>query len=210
MSFETALADVHWLGHASFRIDGPEGLKIYIDPYKLKTSARAGVILITHAHYDHCSPEDVSRIASPDTIIMGPASIAGKLTHPVRVIAPGKKVSAAGIVVEAVAAYNPDKKFHPRADGNLGYIITAGGIRICHAGDTDFIPEMKDIKADIALLPVGGTYTMNPAEAAKAAEIINPAVAVPMHYGTVVGSSKDAEEFKRLCKVNVQILKAEE
>lgn len=200
---------IHWLGHATFRIEGPGGMSIYIDPYKLKSPPKADLILITHDHFDHCSSEDIAKIASQDTVIVGPAAIVGKLTHPVRVLAPGKSINIKEVGIEAVSSYNTNKDFHPKAGGNLGYMITLEGIRIYYAGDTDVIPEMKNIKADIALLPVGGTYTMTAKEAAQAANDMNLKIAVPMHYGTIVGSEKDAEEFKKLCKVETTILKPE-
>ncbi|MFH1620077.1 MAG: MBL fold metallo-hydrolase [bacterium] len=201
---------IHWLGHASFRIDGPGGTRIYVDPYKLKTKARADLILVTHDHFDHCSAEDIDLLCGPQTVIAGPGPIAGKLSHPVKVLSPGKTLEAAGVTVEAVPAYNSSKQFHPQSSGDVGYIITVNGVRIYHAGDTDFIPEMKNIKADIALLPVGGTYTMTAAEAAQAAAAIKPKIAVPMHWGAIVGSSADAEEFKKLCAgITVEIMKPE-
>jgi L-ascorbate metabolism protein UlaG (beta-lactamase superfamily) len=204
------LNNIHWIGHSSFRIDGPDDIKIYLDPYKLKSFARADLILITHDHSDHCSPEDINRLCGPQTIIAGPASIAAGLSRPVRILSPGKTLEAAGVSVEAVPAYNPAKQFHPKSSGNLGYIVTVNGVRIYHAGDTDYIPEMRDIKADIALLPVGGTYTMDAAEAAQAAAVIKPKIAVPMHWGTVVGSIADAEQFKKLCKDTVITIMAVE
>ena len=122
---------------------------------------------------------------------------------------PGDSLSVEGIKIEAVPAYNIGKQFHPKTSGWVGYIVTIGGQRIYHPGDTDLIPEMEKIKADVALLPVGGTYTMTAEEAAEAANKIKPRVAVPMHFGTIVGSIKDAEKFKEKCQVPVQILKAE-
>ncbi len=205
------IENIHWLGHASFRIDADEGVKIYIDPFKLGSGLpQADIILVTHDHFDHCSPEDIDKIASKDTVIIGPSCIADKLPHPVTALSPGEKTAVKGIIIETVPAYNPAKNFHPKANGYLGFIITTGGKRIYHAGDTDFIPEMKSIKADIALLPIGGTYTMTAEEAAQAADLINPAIAVPMHYGSIAGSVQDAEKFKKLCKCKTVILAREE
>ena len=202
------IENIHWLGHASFRIDGEK--TIYIDPWKLaKGAKKADLILITHDHYDHCSPEDVAKIAKDDTVIVTIAAAAPKLKGDVRIVKPGDSLTVAGIPIEAVPAYNVGKQFHPKEAGHVGFIVTVGGQRIYHAGDTDVIPEMDDIQADIALLPVGGTYTMTAEEAAQATNKIKPKVAVPMHYGTIVGSIEDAHRFRDLCQVEVSILPQE-
>jgi len=119
---------------------------------------------------------------------------------------PGQKLNIEGLEIEAVPAYNKARAFHPKASNFVGYIISAGGIKIYHAGDTDFIPEMEKLKVDIAMLPVGGTYTMDAQEAALAADSIKPKIAVPMHYGAIVGSTNDADKFKKLCQVEVKIM----
>lgn len=199
------LEGIAWLGHASFRIEGPEGV-VYIDPWKLKDGPKADLILITHDHYDHCVPQDVKKIAKAETSIVTTTSCAAKLTGDVHIVKAGDKITVKGIAIEVVPAYNIGKDFHPKAAGGVGYIITIGGRRIYHAGDTDLIPEMSTIRADTALLPVGGKYTMTAEEAAEAANRIKPEVAVPMHWGDIVGSRADAERFKTLAKVPVQIL----
>ncbi len=203
------LEGIAWLGHASFRITAPEGV-IYIDPWKLGASAPpADLILITHHHSDHYSPDDVGRLLKPDTVVVTTAEVAGKFKGNVQVVKPGDTVTAAGMQVEAVAAYNPDKQFHPKQMGGVGFIVTAGGRRIYHSGDTDLIPEMAACQADVALLPVGGKYTMSATEAAQAAERVNAQVAVPMHWGEIIGSREDAEAFKAACKTRVEILERE-
>jgi L-ascorbate metabolism protein UlaG (beta-lactamase superfamily) len=198
------LEKIKWLGHASFKIAGPP--VIYIDPWKLTDGEKADIILITHSHHDHCSPEDIAKIQKEDTIIVSTQDSAAKLKGTVKIIKPGDKIKIKDLEIEAVPAYNINKSFHPKDNGWVGYVISMAGVRIYHAGDTDLIPEMRDIKADIALLPVGGTYTMNAEEAARAANTIMPQVAIPMHYGTIIGSIKDAEKFRRHCKVEVRIL----
>ncbi len=201
---------IHWLGHSSFRVETAEGLNIYLDPWRLSPQKhKADLLLISHAHHDHCSPDDVAALLKPDTIIAGPASVGAALGRQITTLKPGETAKLAGLTVEAVPAYNIGKKFHPRQDGNLGFIITADGRSIYHAGDTDLIPEMSGIRADIALLPIGGTYTMNPAEAARAAAIIDPKTAIPMHYGKHVGPYSLADEFKNLCTVPVTVLPEE-
>jgi len=190
---------VHWLGHASFRLELPSGAAVYLDPYQVKPAAKkADVILITHAHSDHFSPADIGRISKAGTMIFGPETLKGKLAG-LTALKPGDKAETGGVVINTVPAYNIGKNFHPIASGNLGYIVTVGDLRVYHAGDTDFIPEMEGLKADVALLPVGGTYTMDAVEACRAALAIKPQAAVPMHYGSVVGSNEDAIRFKNLC-----------
>jgi L-ascorbate metabolism protein UlaG (beta-lactamase superfamily) len=198
--------NIFWLGHDSFRLIGDK--VIYIDPWKLAAdSAKADIVLVTHEHRDHFSKDDIAKISRADTVVVAPPSVARQLTGGI-VAKPGDKLSVSGIAIEVVPAYNPNKQFHPKTAGYVGYIVTLNGRRIYHAGDTDLIPEMIQIKADVALLPVSGKYTMTAAEAAEAANTIKPALAIPMHWGdpTVVGTRADAEEFKRLTQVPVEIL----
>ena len=201
------LEGIHWLGHSTFRIDGEKTL--YIDPYRVSGGLPADLILISHAHHDHCSVIAVERISRPGTVIVTNAACARKLRGDVRTIAPGQSISVEGITVEGVAAYNVGKPFHPKTDGGLGFVISTAGRRIYFAGDTDLIPEMALIRADVALLPVSGTYVMTAQEAAEAARRIKPATAVPMHYGSIVGSLSDAARFRELAGVRVELLARE-
>ena len=198
------MKNVTWLGHDSFRI-AAGGKVIYVDPFELKTAIPADLVLITHDHYDHCVPEDVAKIQTAATTIVTDAACAKKLKGSIKVAKPGDKVVVGGIAVEAVHAYNTDKKFHPRADGKLGFVVTVEGVRIYHAGDTDFIPEMRKIKADIALLPVSGTYVMTAEQAIEAALALKPAIAVPMHYASIVGTDADAKRFAEGLKGKVEV-----
>lgn len=188
---------LHWLGHDTFRIDGPP--MVYVDPYQLGDGLPAAdLILITHDHFDHLSPADVAKIHKPTTVVVAPKEVVGKLSSPVTVIAAGETKTVAGITVRAVPAYNTNKTFHPKKDGKVGFVFTVGGVTYYHAGDTDVIPEMTGLAPDVALLPVSGTYVMTADEAAKAARQIKPRVAVPMHYGAIVGSDADAKKFAKL------------
>ncbi len=205
---EKLLEGTTWLGHDSFRIVAPEGV-IYVDPWKLKGGEKADLILITHEHHDHLSPEDVKRLQKPDTVIVTIAAAAKQLQGDVRVVKPGDTLSVKGVHIQAVPAYNPNKQFHPKAAGHVGFVFTAGGRTIYHTGDTDLIPEMAHIQADVLLVPVGGKYTMTASEAAQAVNRIQPKVAVPMHWGDIIGSRADAERLKAESKTRVEILEAE-
>jgi len=204
------LKKIHWLGHDGFRIDSQN--IIYLDPLELKQgSVPADIILITHPHYDHCSPKDVAKIQKKETVIVTPADCGEKLSGDIRTVKPGDTLTVKGVKIEVVPAYNITKTFHPKANGWVGYIVTLDGTRIYHAGDTDLIPEMKTFKVDIAFLPVSGKYVMTAEEAAKAADVLKPQIAIPMHYGVIkdLGSTKDAETFKKKTSVPVEILKME-
>lgn len=195
---------IFWLGHSSVMIKSDK--IIYIDPWKLKKAEKADVVLISHSHYDHFSPDDVDKISKDGTVVVCPNDCSGFKANVLKV-KPGDKIEANGIPVEVVPSYNTSKAFHPKANNWVGFIVTVEGKRIYYCGDTDFIPEMKQIKADIVIAPVGGTYTMNAEEAAKAVNAIRPELAIPIHYDDIVGSLKDAEKFARLSEVPVKIKK---
>lgn len=195
---------ISWLGHASFRITVGD-MVIYIDPWKLQQPKDADLVLVTHGHRDHLSVVDIAKVANSSTVIVCPSCCRASLAGRVERVQPGDTVTVKGVSIEAVPSYNVDKPHHPREQGNVGYVIELGGRRIYHAGDTDLIPEIADIRCDVALLPAGGKYTMNAAEAAEALELIKPKVAIPMHWGDIVGTREDAERFKSLAPPGVQV-----
>lgn len=199
---------MRWFGQSAFLIE--DGKRIYLDPFDLPGGLPAAdIILITHDHYDHLSTDDVKKITKDQTVVISIAAAKGSLPGSVkdfRAVKPGDSLTVSGVRIDVVPAYNIGKQFHPKEKGYVGYIVHFGGRSIYHAGDTDFIPEMKRIKADIALLPIGGKYTMDATEAAKAANAMKPKVVIPMHWGKIVGSEVDVETFKANSQVPVKVL----
>ena len=199
---------VKWLGHASFKITGEK--VVYIDPWKLSISDEADIVLVSHPHYDHYSQEDVNKVSGLATVIVTVKELEAKVGGNVRILAPGQKVEVEGVTIEGVSAYNVGKDFHPKANGWLGFVVEMGRERVYYAGDTDKIPEMTDLRnIDVALLPVGGTYTMSAQEALEAAELIKPSVVVPYHWGDIVGDAGDAQTFAAAFSGETVILEAE-
>lgn len=209
------LNHLRWLGHDSFVLEEP--VTVYLDPWHLPEGLpKADIVLISHEHGDHCSPEDVAEVQSSNTVVFASEGAASQLQGDVRIMHPGDEAKIAGITVRAVPAYNVDKfrapgrPFHPKEALHNGYLLEVGDERLYFAGDTDFIPEMAEIVCDVALLPVSGTYVMTAEEAAQAAAMIAPRVAVPMHYGAgIVGTNEDAERFKELYSGEVRIMDVE-
>lgn len=194
------LGQINWLGHDGFDIATSAG-SVIIDPFQVESRRQADILLITHPHNDHCSIDDITKLIKPSTVIVTEPDSAEKLavakiTGDTRTLQPGDTLTVNGLVIEAVPAYNTNKKFHPKQNNWLGFIITVDGVRIYHSGDTDIIPEMSALSVDIALLPVSGTYVMTADEAVIAAGQIKPKTAIPMHYNTIVGTDADAAKFK--------------
>ncbi|MCR5294955.1 MAG: MBL fold metallo-hydrolase [Lachnospiraceae bacterium] len=189
------------------------GKIIYIDPFHMQETPRdADLILITHDHYDHFSPEDIAKVSRGDSVLVVPekmkskAAEAAALTGRIETVSPNQSYTIAGVSFDTVRAYNNLKPFHPKSADWVGYILKIDGKRIYIAGDTDFTKDARDAACDIALVPIGGTYTM---DAKKAAELINflqPKIAIPVHYGGIVGRKEDAEIFKSLVKPPVEVV----
>lgn len=198
MDTEKLFDSVQVLYHSSIRIAGER--VVYVDPFGVREERHdADLILITHDHFDHFSPEDIQRVRKADTFLVIPASTAKRAAELVfpesYVMAPGQRLEVLDLALEAVAAYNTNKPNHPRGNGWLGYILTMGGARYYIAGDTDDTPEARQVRCDLALFPVGGTYTTDAAEAAQVVNAIRPLAAVPTHYAAIVGSAADARRF---------------
>ncbi len=200
--------EVQVLTHSSIRIS--KGVTVYFDPYEVdRTYADADIIFITHDHYDHYSPKDIAKVKNSSSVLVCPASMEASLLNSgvdeefIELVEPGDQLEINDIEIEVVPAYNIDKQFHPQKNKWVGYIVTIDDIRYYVAGDTDANEAIKNIDCNVALLPVGGTYTMTAAEAAKLAIILKPDIAIPTHYGTVVGSPDDGKQFVALLKGEV-------
>lgn len=195
------LENVEVLCHSSIKINKEK--VIYIDPFKIdKNYNDADIIFITHDHYDHYSEDDIDKVKKNDTVIVAPEELLTKLLRKgfrqdyIITVTPDEQDMVEGIKFETVPAYNTDKQFHPKENEWVGYIIELNGYRYYIAGDTDITEENKKVKCDVAFVPVGGTYTMDFKEAAFLINEIKPKIAVPIHYGSVVGTKQDAEDFK--------------
>jgi L-ascorbate metabolism protein UlaG (beta-lactamase superfamily) len=216
-----------WYKQSAYRWKG-DRLVVYIDPWGLTGELpQADLVLITHYHYDHFSPAgafrdparsfapkgdgDLAKIVGPKTVLVAPRDVAAELSGNVKAVKPGDRIDAAGLTVETVPAYNTVQErleAHPQRNGWVGYILELGGHTYYHAGDTDHLPDLERVKADVAFVPVGGSFTMDAKEAAGLVKRIKPKLAVPMHYGFVVGEPGEGERFKREASpVEVQVLK---
>jgi L-ascorbate metabolism protein UlaG (beta-lactamase superfamily) len=203
------LQGLTWFRQAAFRWEG-DGPVVYIDPWGITDPVPADVILITHAHHDHFQPREIERLRTRTTKLVAPKDVADGLTGDVTPVAPGEVHDVGGLRFETVPAYNIAEErldMHPQRNGWVGYLFEFGGRRYYHGGDTDALPELEPIATDVALVPIGGTYTMDAEEAADFVRAMEPGLAVPMHYGYVVCSPSRADVFRKLAApVPVQVL----
>lgn len=189
---------LRWLGQSGFLLQ--DRRTVYIDPWNIPEGLpKADLVLITHAHYDHYSPADIERVSTPETVLAGPREC---VTHhkgnqlPLQL---GETRDILGVRVQVVQAYNLKKPYHHRDRAGFGYVVETMGASIYHAGDTDLTPELSAVRCDVALLPVGGIYVMDAAEAFEAAKALKPKAAVPMHFGSLAGKVSDAQRFEQCC-----------
>ncbi|MDA4129921.1 MAG: MBL fold metallo-hydrolase [Thaumarchaeota archaeon] len=218
--FEYQGVKITWLGHDGFKIEDG-GKTLVIDPFQLKQKVPADYVLVSHEHFDHSNAEDLKKVVKPNgTVVVGIQASKSEIEKAspmeIKIVKPGDRVKLGNFEVRAVPAYNtnkfrsPGKPFHPKEDGKVGYVVkTNSGVSIYHTGDSDLIPEMENLMPDIALLPISGTYVMTVDEAVEAVRKIKPKIAIPMHYGTIVGSESDARKFKDSAETEVHILTAE-
>lgn len=206
---DTSLPNVRVYTQSCIRISGADGGApiVYLDPFHMAEEPHdADYVLITHAHYDHFSPADIAKVMGPHTELVIPASMAGdarespvvRQAAKVHQMTAGDTVELPGLAIEAVRAYNvqPERlQCHPRDNDWLGYVLEIDGLRYYAAGDTDQTPENERVSCDVAFIPIGGTYTMDPAQAAAFANVLAPCIVVPIHYGSIVGSMSDAGTF---------------
>lgn len=201
---------IECLGHSTIKITKASKI-IYIDPYNLKEEAKdADIIFITHSHYDHYSPQDIRKIINEKTIIVITEDLysevqeLGITKENIIAVKPNETYIISNINVSTVPAYNINKKFHPKDNNWVGYILTIDGLKYYIAGDTDINEDNRKVECDVAFVPVGGTYTMTATEAAELINEIKPKIAVPIHYGSIVGTKQDAIDFKNRLDSNIQ------
>jgi L-ascorbate metabolism protein UlaG (beta-lactamase superfamily) len=198
-----------WFRQSAYLWKG-EGLTIYIDPWGVTAEDEADLVLITHAHSDHFLPDEITKVSGPRTKVVAPASFAADVPGDVTPVAPGDALEVAGVRIQAVPAYNIREErleMHPPENRWVGYLLELAGHTYYHAGDTDHLPELESVRTDVAFVPIGGTYTMDAHEAADLVRAMSPGLAVPMHYGFVVGEPSDADRFaKEAAPVEVRTL----
>ena len=204
------ISGIEVLCHSSIKID--KHLVMYFDPYKIQNETHdADIIFCTHTHYDHFSEEDILKIKKDNTIFIGTEDCLVKLIklgfseEKIKIVEPNNKYEVLGIKFETIPSYNIDKKYHPKENGWVGYIVEINDIHYYIAGDTDLTPEIKSISCDVALIPIGGRFTMNAKEAASLINTIEPQIAIPTHYGDIIGTKEDAESFEKLVKDGIVV-----
>lgn len=203
------LENIEVLCHSSIRFN--KGLIIYFDPFKINENYHdADIIFITHSHYDHYSEEDISKVIKDNTTIVVPKDLEdmvlqfGFAKEHIIVVSPNEEYSVLGINFKTIPAYNTNKNFHPKSNEWVGYIVNLDQTTYYIAGDTDITEENRQVKCDVAFVPIGGTYTMTYSEAAELINEIKPQIAVPIHYGLIVGNKEDANNFANLVDKEIE------
>jgi len=202
------LEGVTWFRGSSVRIRRA-GLEVHVDPIGISDESKADFILLTHPHYDNFSERDIDRVRTPRTTVVAPATMKKLLDDADHFLRPGDMLQLAGLDVLAVPAYNVDKRFHLPEQGWLGYVFTLGGVTFYHAGDTDFLPSMFGIRCDVAFLPCGGQYTMDPGQAARAAAACDASIVVPIRWGEPHSTREEVEAMAALIDGELRILERE-
>ena len=214
-----SLENVRVFTQSAIRLEGADGTVVYLDPFALadaEAAHDADYVLITHAHYDHLSPEDYARVAGEKTVVVAPASMAGEVAGleaaAVHLMAAGEKLELPGLCVEAVPAYNVEPErlgMHPRENGWLGYVVTLDSepTRYYVSGDTDQNTDNETVSCNVALVPIGGTYTCDPHQAAAFVNALRPAAVVPTHYGSIVGTYDNFDAFAAEVDPAISVIK---
>ena len=204
------LESIEVLCHSCIKFN--KGEVIYFDPFKIEKNYNdADVIFITHDHYDHYSEEDIDKVIKEETIIVAPEDLLTKLLKKgferdnMVLVTPNQKYTVKGIEFQTIPAYNVNKQFHPKANEWVGYVLKIEGVTYYIAGDTDITEENKKVKCDVAFVPVGGTFTMDYKEAAELINEIKPKIAVPTHYGSIVGEKSDGISFSKLVSPEIEV-----
>ena len=199
------LDGITWFRQSSVRIKR-DGVELHVDPWGVTEESESDYILLTHPHYDNFSEDDIARVRGPRTIVVAPASMRKQLEQVDHLMRPSDMIQLDGVDILAVPAYNKSKRFHPRENAWLGYVFTLGGITYYHAGDTDLLESMSQIRCDVAFLPCEGHYTMGPEDAVQAGLACGAKLVIPVHWGGPVGSREDAEKVKSLFPGDVEVL----
>lgn len=214
MSQHEPFSNVRVLTHSAIRMESEYGTVLYFDPFDLAEEFHdADAVVITHSHYDHLSPADIAKVAKEGTLLIAPESCAAEvapLGMPVITLAAGEATSVKGNVVHAVPAYNVEPErlgFHPKENGWLGYLLVMDDITYYIAGDTDQNPDNEGLRCDVALIPIGGTYTMDAAQAAVFANKLRPRIVIPTHYGTAVGPKEAVDAFEPLVDERIEVMR---
>lgn len=204
--------DIKVLCHSSIKIES-EGKIIYFDPFRIKEDKNdADIIAITHSHYDHFSEEDINKVKNEKTKILVTSDLLdrtlelGFKKENITIVLPNNLYTVLGIEISTIPAYNTNKKFHPKDNNWVGYLLRLENQVIYISGDTDITEENKKVKCDIALVPIGGTYTMKYDEAAELINIIRPKLVIPTHYAEIVGEKEDAKKFQRLISSSINVI----